>query len=456
MAEAEAEKTKIAAEAYKQAAGLKAEGDAQAMRIYADALRPGRALLQVPAHPPDLRDRARRADHPVPAGRRRGLPDFAGRPSRSRPQAGHAGAARSPRGRGAGACRGRAMNEAAPGARPAGRWRPSPRQVLYALGGLLLLLLAVDLGSGFTSSAPTSGRSSAGSARSPPGSGPACTTACPWPVDQVDVVKTTSVMKTGRRASICRRAEQTAVPGMPLMTGDTNLLNVDAGPPIRDPQPGRFPVPDREPPALIGNLAETVLTETVARDGDRRPSDHRGGSLLQERVKAETQAMLDRHQQRHLRSYLVEHHDDHPRPVGRAGLPGCDRRHGRSREDAATRPAHVRKQPDPQGARRGRRRWSARRRPTSSSGSPRRSATADRFLALLKEYQKAPEITRSRLYLEAMERILPKVRLYVVDSEGGRVPFHAPRRQALKRAAGGAGPARRDGQRVRKGSSPLS
>jgi membrane protease subunit HflC len=37
IAEAEAEKTRIAAEAYKQAAGLKAEGDAQAMRIYADA-----------------------------------------------------------------------------------------------------------------------------------------------------------------------------------------------------------------------------------------------------------------------------------------------------------------------------------------------------------------------------------------------------------------------------------
>ena len=47
----------------------------------------------------------------------------------------------------------------------------------------------------------------------------------------------------------------------------------------------------------------------------------------------------------------------------------------------------------------------------------------DRFLAMLEEYQKAPEITRSRLYLEAMERILPKVKMYVVDSEGGRVPF---------------------------------
>src|SRR5262249_35050985 len=45
-----------------------------------------------------------------------------------------------------------------------------------------------------------------------------------------------------------------------------------------------------------------------------------------------------------------------------------------------------------------------------------------RFLALQKEYQKAPDVTR--LYLEAMEKILPKVQLYVIDSDKGRVPLH--------------------------------
>ena len=40
---------------------------------------------------------------------------------------------------------------------------------------------------------------------------------------------------------------------------------------------------------------------------------------------------------------------------------------------------------------------------------------ATRIEALLKEYEKAPRLTRERLYLETMERILPKVRLYVVD-----------------------------------------
>ena len=48
----------------------------------------------------------------------------------------------------------------------------------------------------------------------------------------------------------------------------------------------------------------------------------------------------------------------------------------------------------------------------------------DRFLALLKEYEKAPEVTRSRLYLDAMEKIMPKVKMYVIDSQGGRVPVN--------------------------------
>jgi len=43
---------------------------------------------------------------------------------------------------------------------------------------------------------------------------------------------------------------------------------------------------------------------------------------------------------------------------------------------------------------------------------------------LLTEYQKAPEVTRSRLYLDSMERVLPKVKLYVIDSQGGRVPIN--------------------------------
>lgn len=40
---------------------------------------------------------------------------------------------------------------------------------------------------------------------------------------------------------------------------------------------------------------------------------------------------------------------------------------------------------------------------------------AERFKAILSEYLKAPDITRQRLYLDAMEDILPNVTKYIVD-----------------------------------------
>ncbi len=44
---------------------------------------------------------------------------------------------------------------------------------------------------------------------------------------------------------------------------------------------------------------------------------------------------------------------------------------------------------------------------------------ADKFLAVLKEYEKAKEVTRKRLYLETMEQILPGIRKFVIDPEAG-------------------------------------
>ena len=45
---------------------------------------------------------------------------------------------------------------------------------------------------------------------------------------------------------------------------------------------------------------------------------------------------------------------------------------------------------------------------------------AERFTSILFEYEKAPDITRQRLYLEAMEEIMAEVRMYIIaDQTGG-------------------------------------
>ncbi len=45
---------------------------------------------------------------------------------------------------------------------------------------------------------------------------------------------------------------------------------------------------------------------------------------------------------------------------------------------------------------------------------------ADRFLAVLKEYRSARQVTRERMHIEALEKILNKVELILVDDDVGR------------------------------------
>ncbi len=49
----------------------------------------------------------------------------------------------------------------------------------------------------------------------------------------------------------------------------------------------------------------------------------------------------------------------------------------------------------------------------------RSQGDADRFLSVLKEYRNAKDVTRKRLYLETMERILPGIRKFVIDPDAG-------------------------------------
>lgn len=49
---------------------------------------------------------------------------------------------------------------------------------------------------------------------------------------------------------------------------------------------------------------------------------------------------------------------------------------------------------------------------------------ADRFLAVLTEYKQAPDVTRERLYLETIERILPHAETFILSENAGNVlPF---------------------------------
>ena len=64
---------------------------------------------------------------------------------------------------------------------------------------------------------------------------------------------------------------------------------------------------------------------------------------------------------------------------------------------------------------------------------------ASRFSAVLTEYQKAPEVTRKRLYLETMEQVLGDTNMIILEDTGqgqGVVPY-LPLNELRKPATGG-------------------
>lgn len=50
----------------------------------------------------------------------------------------------------------------------------------------------------------------------------------------------------------------------------------------------------------------------------------------------------------------------------------------------------------------------------------RAQGDATRFLALMEEYRRAEDVTRERLYLETIERVLPGTQKFILDAGGGR------------------------------------
>ena len=69
------------------------------------------------------------------------------------------------------------------------------------------------------------------------------------------------------------------------------------------------------------------------------------------------------------------------------------------------------------------------------------SGEADRFSKLLTEYRKAPEVTRERLYLDAVQRVYSNTSKVMVDVEGGNNVMYLPL-DKLTSPGGGAGAAR--------------
>jgi modulator of FtsH protease HflK len=78
----------------------------------------------------------------------------------------------------------------------------------------------------------------------------------------------------------------------------------------------------------------------------------------------------------------------------------------------------------------------------------RATGESDRFLQVLTEYERAPEVTRERLYIEAVEEVLAGSHKVLIDLEGSGNLMVLPLDQIMRQVSGAATPmADPDGQR---------
>src|SRR4051794_8996514 len=117
----------------------------------------------------------------------------------------------------------------------------------------------------------------------------------PWPIDRGDVLKTTSVMKTGVGFVLPDNASGSQdVTGMELLTGDTNILSIALVLQYVVGNPADFLFRVEAPQTLVDTVAQTVLTKAVA----AMPIDEvltTGRVAMQEKIKTQSQEILDRY-----------------------------------------------------------------------------------------------------------------------------------------------------------------
>jgi len=223
-----------------------------------------------------------------------------------------------------------------------------------------------------------------------------------------------------------------------MLTGDLNVIDVQWIVQYRIEDPVRYLFQVRESRQTIRDVAESVMRRVV---GNRLGSDVLtvGRVAVSTEVKEEMQKILSDYGTG-VRLVTVELQDvTPPDPVKPAFNEVNEARQDRERTINQAQEQANREIP--------RARGEATRTVTEAEGYAvervnRANGEATRFSAILAQYQRAPEVTRRRLYLEAIGSILPEAKaLYIVDSDQKALLPMLRLESGQMPAAAGGGPA---------------
>ena len=238
----------------------------------------------------------------------------------------------------------------------------------------------------------------------------------PWPVGQVHKLKVRELKRAFIGGELADEAN--ALPADPVLSqflsGDQNILNVRAVVQYSIAEPANYLFRSAEVDLAVANAVEATLERQIStRAVDEVLTTEK--IAIQEEVRRRSQELIDRHGLGVVLSTVNIRSVTPPAEAADA-----------FRDVASARADSVRIVNEAEGYANDilpRARGQAQQMLSASHGYRERRiqqarGDAARFEKLASEYARNPEVTRSRLFLETMEEILPRLRKTIVDEDG--------------------------------------
>ena len=261
----------------------------------------------------------------------------------------------------------------------------------------------------------------------------------PYLIDSVEKVNVEQI----RRAEIGYRSEagdQSVPPESLMLTRDENIVDVGFAVLYRIKDARNYLFQVRDPDLTLRQATESAIREVVGRNVmDFVLTD--GRAVVAERVRELTQEILDRYRTGLLVASVNMQKAQPPDQVRDAFSDAVKAREDEERYKNEARAYAAEILP--------RARGDANAMLQQAEGYKQRvineaQGDASRFTSVLDEYRKAPDVTRQRLYLDAMQGVLGSSTKVLIDVEGGNNLLYVPLDKLLTGGARDEDPAGSD------------
>jgi len=242
----------------------------------------------------------------------------------------------------------------------------------------------------------------------------------PWPIQTVDLVNVEKVrrlelgFRTTRAGGTTSTSEYRDVPEEALMiTGDENIASVEVVVQYKISDASRFLFRVENPERAVYHAAEAAIRQIVG----SQPIDQTlttGKAMIEAETRGLLQEILDQYQTGVSVAQVKLQDVTPPAEVDAAFKDVQSAKEEKEQKINVARGYRNEMIPRARGE-------AAEQIQQAEAFRQRRikeaEGDADRFTRMLTEYRQAKDVTRTRLYLETMEEILPRMDKYIVDSD---------------------------------------